>query len=557
MYVVFAIVVVVVVGYSFVKGRQEQRQRLQKKIRDSWGNASNREFSYDEFESVSHYFQAHKHESDFYLDDITWNDLGMDDLFLLINQTMSSVGEEYLYYLLRTPVREQSMLDERKRLSDFFTEHKQVREKVQTILAQIGYTRHFSLVDYLQNMKELKQHSSLHHYLGWCLYAISVVLFFLQPGVGILAFLVSLVINIVYYFKEKAMVENYFVCIGAVTRLSSVSQKMAKLEIPELQIYLDELGNIAKEMQSVAKDARWIGNGGVQLNFQLSDVCMEYIRMLTHIDLIKFNHVVSKVKDKQEQVERMYQILGLFEGMIAAASFQKMMPYTCTPVFRAQKQVDYQEVYHPMVKNPVANSIHETHPVLLTGSNASGKSTFLKTVAINAILAQEFNFALAKRYEGSFYRIYSSMALKDNLLGSESYYIVEIKSLKRILDAAKQQDGFVLCFVDEVLRGTNTVERVAASSKILQCLAQEGVMCFAATHDIELTQLLEEDYSNYHFREEVGENDVIFNYRLYTGRATTRNAIRLLEKMGYDAHITQEADATARHFLETGEWKLI
>lgn len=557
MYVVFAIVVVVVVGCSFVKGRQEQRQRLQRKIRNSWGNVSSREFGYDEFESVSHYFQAHKQESDFYLDDITWNDLGMDDLFLLMNQTMSSVGEEYLYHLLRTPVQEQSTLDERKRLMDFFRGNREVREMVQSILAQIGYTRHFSLVDYLQNMREFKQHSNLHHYLGWCLYAISVVLFFLQPGIGILAFLVSLVINIVYYFKEKAMVENYFVCIGAVTRLSNVSQKMAKLEIPELQSYLNELGETAKQMQSVAKDARWIGNGGVQLNLQLSDVFMEYIRMLTHIDLIKFNHVISKVKDKQTQVERMYQILGLFEGMIAAASFQTMMPYTCTPVFHAQKRVDYQEVYHPMVKNPVANSIHETHPVLLTGSNASGKSTFLKTVAINAILAQEFNFALAKRYGGSFYRIYSSMALKDNLLGSESYYIVEIKSLKRILDAAKQQDGFVLCFVDEVLRGTNTVERVAASSKILQCLAREGVMCFAATHDIELTQLLEEDYSNYHFREEVGENDVIFNYRLYAGRATTRNAIRLLEKMGYDAHITQEADATARHFLETGEWKLI
>ena len=192
--------------------------------------------------------------------------------------------------------------------------------------------------------------------------------------------------------------------------------------------------------------------------------------------------------------------------------------------------------------------------VLLTGSNASGKSTFLKTVAINAILAQTIHTCLADSYSGGLYRIMSSMALKDDLAGGDSYYIVEIKSLKRILNHSADEANPVLCFVDEVLRGTNTVERIAASTQILKSLAGRKVLCFAATHDIELTHLLENYYNNYHFEEEIKEDDIVFNYQLRKGRATTRNAIKLLGVMGYEESIIKEAEAQAEHFLKTGLW---
>lgn len=234
------------------------------------------------------------------------------------------------------------------------------------------------------------------------------------------------------------------------------------------------------------------------------------------------------------------------------------MPFYCESELEESKEgfVEAKDMYHPLLSEPVANSIYEHHPVLLTGSNASGKSTFLKTVAINALLSQTCGMALAKEYRSCFFRIYSSMALKDNIQGSESYFIVEIKSLKRILDAVNQDKTPVLCFVDEVLRGTNTVERIAASSRILQSFANSGVMCFAATHDIELTHMLEHLYSNYHFKEDVKDNDVIFNYRLYEGRAVSRNAIKLLGVLGYDENVITKADETAKRFLDTGVWSL-
>ena len=109
--------------------------------------------------------------------------------------------------------------------------------------------------------------------------------------------------------------------------------------------------------------------------------------------------------------------------------------------------------------------------------------------------------------------------------------------------------------MDEVLRGTNTVERIAASTQILKSLGSSGILCFAATHDIELTELLQDDFDNYHFEEDVREGDVFFNYKLKGGKATTRNAIKLLELMGYDKDVIKKATDQAEHFTQFGVWQ--
>ena len=125
---------------------------------------------------------------------------------------------------------------------------------------------------------------------------------------------------------------------------------------------------------------------------------------------------------------------------------------------------------------------------------------------------------------------------------------------ERILEKAAQSDVPVLCFIDEVLRGTNTLERIASSSEILAYLARKGAMCFAATHDVELTNMLKKYYTNYHFEESVDEDRVMFDYRLRKGAANTRNAIKLLNMIGYDKVITYMAEKQAERFLETGIW---
>ena len=130
------------------------------------------------------------------------------------------------------------------------------------------------------------------------------------------------------------------------------------------------------------------------------------------------------------------------------------------------------------------------------------------------------------------------------------------EALKRILDASDDHstNAPILCFIDEVLRGTNTVERISASSEILMDFAGRGIACFAATHDIELCSLLETEYDNYHFTESIVDSDIQFSYKLLAGRADSRNAIKLLGAIGYDKSIIANAEERAGRFLSTGEW---
>ena len=99
------------------------------------------------------------------------------------------------------------------------------------------------------------------------------------------------------------------------------------------------------------------------------------------------------------------------------------------------------------------------------------------------------------------------------------------------------------------------MERIAASTEILKSLSGKEIFCFAATHDIELTELLKESFDNYHFREEIVNKEVVFSYQLLDGPSDTRNAIRLLESIGYDEEIVERANERAQTFLETGTWR--
>ena len=145
------------------------------------------------------------------------------------------------------------------------------------------------------------------------------------------------------------------------------------------------------------------------------------------------------------------------------------------------------------------------------------------------------------------------MALKDDILNSESYFMVEIRSLKRIVDNVNNEKP-TLCFVDEILRGTNTIERIASSCEVLGYLSLGNCLCFAATHDIELTYLLEGKFDNYHFEENITDKDIEFDYKLHRGKAQSRNAIKLLSFMGYDADIVGKASNRAADFVNTGKW---
>ena len=556
LYIILSAAVVAFIVYQVVTANARQKKRFMRQIISAWGSLPKREYDYGELEHIARYYQETK-DSSYNVDDITWNDLDMDAVYCMINQCRCSCGDDYLYKLLRTPLMTKTELDERKRVIQYFTEHEKERNDYLLALSHVGHSRKYALIEYVGKLKGIVADSNLDNYMHLLLYVVVAAFIIAQPATGILAAIGVLIYNIYTYFKKKTEIEPYYVTVGVIVHLVSCAQELIRLGVPELKEYTDRLKGAVKVLASVRREARFLGSTD-KYSGNMGSVITDYLNMFLRLDLIMFNRLINKIQKNSGEMLTLMEEIGRIDACISIASFREMLPFTAEAELEESREgyVETKDVYHLLLENPVANSISERRPVLLTGSNASGKSTFLKTIALNSILAQTCGFCLAKSYRSCFFRVYSSMALKDNLQGSESYFIVEIKSLKRILDASKEAGAPVLCFVDEVLRGTNTVERIAASSQILKSLAGDGVICYAATHDIELTSLLEPWYSNYHFKEEVRDNDVIFNYRLYKGKATSRNAIKLLGILGYTPEIIGAAEETARGFVETGEWKL-
>lgn len=207
-----------------------------------------------------------------------------------------------------------------------------------------------------------------------------------------------------------------------------------------------------------------------------------------------------------------------------------------------------ENLYHPLIDEPVKNSIFIKDNIIFTGSNASGKSTFIKAIALNCILAQGLNTALCSSYKCKFSKVVTSMAIKDDILEGDSYFIAEIKSLKRLLNSLNGEIR-VLAFIDEILKGTNTVERIAASASILDYGKESKAKILVATHDMELTEMLGEKYDNYHFRETVTDKEVLFDYKLHKGPSKTRNAIKLLKAMDFDKEVVNTANEIYSDFI--------
>ena len=535
---------------------KNQEKLFRRSLRENYGKEIQKEYSLERFARLGSYLERHQEEKQ--LDDITWNDLGMDEIFRQIDRTYSAAGEEYLYYTLRNICCGREALEHLEEVVAWLDGQEDTRVRIQLLMKRLGHLGKYSLYDYLDNLDYLGDRSNRKILVGNLLYLPFAGLLFVQPAVGSIGIVVCMLWHILTYFREKKVIEPYIVSFAYVLRLVDVCEELEKQKIPVYEKELGELRKALKSLRELRRGSYWVmaGNQG-QIGGNPLDILSDYLRMILHLDILQFNCMLQKLRKKTGQVEIMLGIIGYLDMAVAIGGFRRSLEGYCIPELEEETQkafIDMENGWHPLLSHPVKNSIRADRGVLLTGSNASGKSTFLKMVAVNAVLAQTIHTCTAESYHAPIFRIFSSMALRDSIENGESYYIVEIRSLKRILDVAEERKSPVLCFVDEVLRGTNTVERIAAATQILIHLAESGALGFAATHDIEMTELLKEQYDNYHFEEVIKDGDIMFPYQLLSGKASTRNAIRLLQMMGYDEEIIRKASGQAEYFLITGKW---
>ena len=572
---------------------------LRERLKRSYGRLPERKYTPEETARIPRYFEEHIPEdirsgfpadqtemkdlsACFAIDDITANDLDLWSLFARINYCRSAAGEEVLYHLLRTPCYDEEILKKRELEIDRLSEEA-LRVDLQMSYSRLGGSGKYSVYDYLALLKQVEKRSNLIHYLGAALWLASLILLFVEFSFGFLALLVISGFQIITYYRVKGEADAYLStfayilrlidCGDAVSRtLSATAERQSDFsdKLTGIRSQLTALNAFRKGAGFLVNSSRMNGSGNPL------DIVADYLRMLLHIDLIKFNQMLREAGSHEGEIDGLITILGALEAEISVACFRASLKPRpdgsrglCIPEFlpdHAEGEADgttplsleVRDLTHVLLgEGAVPNSIQVSRGVLLTGSNASGKSTWLKALGLSAVMAQTIHTVTAASYRAPLCRIYSSMALSDDLQGGESYYVVEIRALSRVLSAAcLKQAPPVLCFIDEVLRGTNTVERIAASTQILKQFTREPALVFAATHDLELAELLKDSYDNYHFEGVLTEEDVRFDYRLKEGPSETRNAIGLLRRFSYDPEITEQAEAMAERFIRTGEWTL-
>lgn len=550
----FFIMITLMLG---VKERRRTRSRLLHSLRTSFGRPVTKKTSPERYAQIPQYYRHHL--DGFRIDDITWNDLDMDQLFHSMDSTRSASGEEYLYHLLRAPALEPEDLPYRQAQYDYFADkaNEEERIRLQEILTELGRAGRYSLYDYIDFTSVLGERSNLPHYIAAVLPFVAFALMFLHTGIGILLLLLVFSVNLITYFKEKAKIAPHFHVFNYILRLLNCAQELEKTGCTVFAEDIKKIPELMKAFSSFRRGSSLLlgsAGGGADL----LGLLLEYIRILFHLDLIKFNSMLRQMRGKQAQIDELLTITGRIDACISIVSWRETLPFYAVPDLRKERAFPFkvEDLYHPLLTEPVSNSLTAQRPILLTGSNASGKSTFLKAAALCALLSQSVGIAPAKSYSGACCRIYTSMALRDSLQDGESYFIVEIKSLRRILEASQETDSApVLCCIDEVLRGTNTVERISASTEILRCFSRTDTICFAATHDVELTSLLGDVFDNYHFSEVISDGDVRFSYRLQPGPSNTCNAIALLGALNYDKKLVSQAQDRADRFLAEGKWK--
>jgi DNA mismatch repair ATPase MutS len=201
--------------------------------------------------------------------------------------------------------------------------------------------------------------------------------------------------------------------------------------------------------------------------------------------------------------------------------------------------VNASELAHPLLpKSRVSNDAQLGLPhsiLLITGSNMSGKSTYLRTIGLNLVLAYAGAPVCAKSFSCSIMNIYTCMRISDNLEKNISSFYAEIIRIKKIVSAAKKGER-VFFLMDEIFKGTNSFDRHLGAETLVNMLSRQNAVGLVSTHDLELGELEEQNpkVKNYHFLEHYKNNEICFDYRLRPGVSTTRNAIYLMKLAGIE-----------------------
>lgn len=331
---------------------------------------------------------------------------------------------------------------------------------------------------------------------------------------------------------------------------------------------------VADDLQRVESICRQLGRRLRWLAFHESGVLFEIWNVLVLWELRILPGTERQVRAHRTELSQAIAALAELEALLALAgplaeqrdfclpelvTLPQAAPYAVAgdapPGDVPPPQVHATGLAHPLleparaVPNDVALGGSDPRILLVTGSNMAGKSTYLKAIGANLVLAAAGGPVCARRFRWTPVALHTDVNVRDSLDDGKSYFQVEVERVRAVLDEATRRPH-VLALFDELFRGTNSIERQAIVVALLRHLRDRGVLAVVATHDLQLNDLVTVDHepqlASAHFEETVVDGAMRFDYRCRPGPARTRNAIRVLELSGYPPGLIAEARARAK-----------
>ncbi|MFA6979167.1 MAG: hypothetical protein WC209_07550 [Ignavibacteriaceae bacterium] len=485
------------------------------------------------------------------VDEKTWNDLDFNSIFASMDRNLTGIGQQYLYHLLHKYEKDETFLKKRFELTATLKENQQLREKIQLNLFGLsGVSSYF--VAYLVLNKSIPTTKFFPFFIVSSLLTVLSILLIPVNGILLFVALILLIINLLINKIFSKQIYEYFTGFSSLNSLIAAALSIGRIKTDVPIAEIEFLKNKKNVLTSLKKKLGYLVIDKEHLN-ELAVVAIEYLNMFLLFDIIAYYRSANTLREYQNDIRLVFETVANLDVSISVASYLEEKTLYSSPIFNNSGEISFRDLYHPLIDNAIPNSVDNiASSILITGSNMSGKTTFIKTIGINFILSQTFYFSLSDEFNIPNYFIKSAIRRNEDLEEGKSYFFVEIETLLEFIKLSQEKEKY-LFLVDEIFRGTNTIERLASSTAVLKFLDSNSRV-FVTTHDIELQDLLENNFKMYHFSEQVEKGKFFFNYKIKEGPCSSGNAIKLLEIMHYPTSITDEANLLAQELLKNNSF---
>lgn len=348
------------------------------------------------------------------VDTVTWNDLEMDRVFARINHTRTYMGEQILYHRLHNMQTRQSCEDMEKRIS-FFSRRESIRTEIEEKLMRIGKQKESCYLPFFltEEINPLVIPGAILYFLQGLLAFCLIGAILLRSNLWATVFLVVAVVNLLIYLHTKCKYEGNLFMVSSLKELFDFCNWIVKKlepDRPEILHALEKTQKLSHRM------LRWQTRKYQSISGDVTGILWDYIAGITLHDVVAFYRIQKTLRACKKETMQLYTFAGEIDMEIAIASFRKSLPQWCCPSLQSDGAISVEEISHPLMADAIPNDFVLKKGVVLTGANASGKSTFMKAVAINVILAQTINTCVAKNMQMPAIQVMTSMALRDDVL---------------------------------------------------------------------------------------------------------------------------------------------